>query len=221
MHAIFSQTRPFSGVASLRNRPVLRRALAAAVLTTSAVAAIGVLPAGARPRAAAATVASTTGSMTVWPASTVPAVVDVLDNNAVEIGMKFKADVNGTISAIRFYKSTANTGTHTAKLWSSGGSLLAKATFTSETASGWQQANFASPVNITAGKVYVASYYAPKGRYSASEQYFSGKGADNGPLHALASGVSGANGVYRYGASAFPNSSYNATNYWVDVVFQD
>jgi Domain of unknown function (DUF4082) len=43
---------------------------------------------------------------------------------------------------------------------------------------------------------------------------------DNGPLHALKAGVSGGNGVYRYGASVvFPNSSYNSSNYWVDVVF--
>jgi hypothetical protein len=39
-------------------------------------------------------------------------------------------------------------------------------------------------------------------------------------LHGLASGVDGNNGVYRYGsAPGFPTSSYNNTNYWVDVVF--
>ena len=44
---------------------------------------------------------------------------------------------------------------------------------------------------------------------------------DNPPLHALTNGVSGGNGVYRYGAnSAFPNQTWNAANYWVDVVFQ-
>jgi hypothetical protein len=42
---------------------------------------------------------------------------------------------------------------------------------------------------------------------------------DSGPLHALASGSSGGNGVFAYGASRFPTRSYNATNYWVDVVF--
>ena len=44
---------------------------------------------------------------------------------------------------------------------------------------------------------------------------------DNPPLHALTNGVSGGNGVYAYGASsAFPNQTWNAANYWVDVVFQ-
>ena len=35
------------------------------------------------------------------------------------------------------------------------------------------------------------------------------------------SAVSTGNGVYAYGAiSAFPTNSYNAANYWVDVLFQ-
>jgi hypothetical protein len=36
----------------------------------------------------------------------------------------------------------------------------------------------------------------------------------------LASATAGGNGVYRYGASGFPDSSFNATNYWVDVIFR-
>jgi uncharacterized protein DUF4082 len=44
---------------------------------------------------------------------------------------------------------------------------------------------------------------------------------DNGPLHALANGVSGGNGVYRYGpSSTFPDQSWASSNYWVDVVFE-
>ena len=40
------------------------------------------------------------------------------------------------------------------------------------------------------------------------------------PLHTLADGVSGGNGVYTYGsASAFPNLTFDSANYWVDVVF--
>ena len=53
------------------------------------------------------------------------------------------------------------------------------------------------------------------------DNYFLSKGADNPPLHALTNGVSGGNGVYAYGASsAFPNQTWSAANYWVDVVFQ-
>jgi hypothetical protein len=41
------------------------------------------------------------------------------------------------------------------------------------------------------------------------------------PLHALADGVDGSNGVFVFGAG-FPDvSTFTATNYWVDVVFDD
>ena len=94
------------------------------------------------------------------------------------------------------------------------------ATFTNETASGWQQVNFATPVAINANTTYVASYHTTVGHYSLNANYFAGGGVDNGQLHALANSVS-ANGVYRYGASnLFPNQTWNASNYWVDVVFQ-
>ncbi|MNO02718.1 hypothetical protein D3C81_2232050 [compost metagenome] len=63
------------------------------------------------------------------------------------------------------------------------------------------------------------SYSAPLGFYSSTKDYFSGTSADNAPLHGLASGVDGANGVFRYGTNVFPNDSFRSTNYWVDVVF--
>ena len=143
------------------------------------------------------------------------------DTSSVELGVKFRSDSNGFITAIRFYKSATNTGTHVGNLWTSTGTNLASATFTSETASGWQQVNFATPVAITANIVYVASYHANGGHYSDDDNYFPGKGVDSPPLHALADGVAGANGVYTYGAnSQFPTQGYISTNYWVDVVFQ-
>ena len=63
------------------------------------------------------------------------------------------------------------------------------------------------------------SYHTDTGFYAADGAYFQTTGVTNGPLQALASGVDGLNGVYRYGASAFPTDSFNATNYWVDVKF--
>ena len=155
---------------------------------------------------------------TIWPAQTVPSVASDTDTGAVNLGVKFTSDSAGSITGLRFYKGAANTGTHVGTLWSASGAVLAQATFTGETASGWQQVNFATPVAITANTVYVASYLAPAGRYAADTGYFSA-GADNAPLHALRDGVSGGNGVYAYASSTtFPTSTYNATNYWVDVV---
>jgi hypothetical protein len=142
------------------------------------------------------------------------------DGNSVEIGLKFRTDRAGSITGIRFYKSSTNTGTHTGSLWSSSGQLLATGTFTGETASGWQQLTFASPVPVAANTTYVASYHAPVGRYAADQTFFASAGVTNGPLTALQSGADGGNGVFVYGgATAFPSGTYNATNYWVDVVF--
>ena len=66
----------------------------------------------------------------------------------VELGVKFTSSSSGFITGIRFYKGVNNTGTHVGNLWSSSGALLARATFTGESASGWQQVNFSSPVAI-------------------------------------------------------------------------
>jgi hypothetical protein len=161
-----------------------------------------------------------TASPSIWSASAVPGIADSGPDAAVELGVKFRSDVSGTITGIRFYKASTNTGSHVGSLWSSSGTLLASATFTNESASGWQQVNFSSPVAISANTVYVASYHTNSGHYSDDQNYFSGNGVDSPPLHALADGASGFNGVFAYGAtSSFPNNGWNGSNYWVDVVF--
>jgi len=160
------------------------------------------------------------GNSSIWPSNPVPAIVDAGPDNAVELGVKFRSDVAGFITGIRFYKSALNTGTHVGSLWSSTGTRLGTATFTGETASGWQQVNFTSPVAIAANTVYVASYFCPNGHLSGNLDYFATQGVDSPPLHAPATGVVAGNGVFAYGAtSSFPNGTFRALNYWVDVVF--
>ena len=88
------------------------------------------------------------------------------------MGVKFKADTYGYVTGIRFYKAGTNTGTHIGNLWTATGQLLASATFTNETTSGWQQVNFAQPVALNKNTTYVASYFAPKGHYSADGGYY-------------------------------------------------
>jgi hypothetical protein len=157
-------------------------------------------------------------SNTIWSNSAVPATASVSDSSALELGVKFRSDVSGSITGIRFYKGSTNTGTHVGHLWTSTGALLATATFTNETASGWQQVMLSAPVAVTANTTYIASYYAPKGNYSLSRPYFT-TGYDNPPLHVIADGTAGPNGVYFYPGSGFPISSYQQSNYWVDVAF--
>ena len=157
---------------------------------------------------------------TIWPSGTTPAVASESDSNAVEVGVKFRADADGRISGLRFYKGAGNTGTHVGHLWTRAGTLLATATFANETATGWQQVNFATPVAITANTTYVASYHAPAGRYAVNEDYFAPSGVDSPPLHALRDGLDGGNGLYGYGPSGtFPTGVFRSENYWVDVVY--
>lgn len=156
---------------------------------------------------------------TLFGAAT-PATIDSGDGHSAELGVKFTSEVAGNVTGIRFYKAATNIGTHIASLWSAGGTLLASATFASETASGWQQVNFPTPVAIAANTTYVAAYLAPDGHYSDSVSAFSAGAVSNPPLSALANSAS-PNGVYTYSAtSAFPTNSYKATNYWVDVDFE-
>jgi hypothetical protein len=154
----------------------------------------------------------------IWSAAATPGSADP-DTGAQELGVKFTSDINGYITGIRFYKWSTNTGTHVGNLWDSSGTKLATVTFTSESASGWQQATFSSPVPITAGTTYVASYHTNVGHYASSEFGLT-SAVNSPPLHALSDGSSGGNGVYALGASSvFPASSWNGSNYWVDVIF--
>lgn len=149
-----------------------------------------------------------------------PKNVTASDHKAVELGVKFQANTDGAVSAIRFYKGSTNTGTHTGSLWTSTGTQLATATFTSETASGWQQVNFATPVAIKAGTVYVASYHTNVGHYAYDYNYFTNnKTHVSGALTALGDSPANPNGVYLYGPGGFPSQSSKATNYWVDVIY--
>jgi len=152
---------------------------------------------------------------TIWPSTVVPAAIDNGASGALELGVSFKSDTSGTVTGIRFYKSSANTGTHVGRLWGPTGTLLASVTFTAESASGWQQANFSTPVAITANTVYVASYGLTIGHFSANWSYFTTSAYNNASLHALQA----PNGVYGT-LGSHPVSTHQAANYWVDVVFK-
>jgi len=157
---------------------------------------------------------------TGWSSTASPTQTDSGDGTNVELGVKFRTDYSGYITGIRFYKATTNTGTHVGNLWNSNGTQLATAVFTNETTSGWQQVSFNNPVPVQANTTYIASYHAPNGHYSADVNYFQTSGLDNPPVHYLANGVDGPDGVFSVGASSsFPTQTYNATNYWVGAVF--
>ena len=61
----------------------------------------------------------------IWPDVAPSGATDATDTGSVELGVKFQATQNGTISGIRFYKEPDNTGTHTGTLWTASGTQLA------------------------------------------------------------------------------------------------
>lgn len=150
----------------------------------------------------------------------VPATPSVSDTGAVELGLRFLPTRTGFITGVRFYKGTANKGTHKGTLWGSDGQMLAQAQFVDETASGWQTVRFTTPVPVAAGEAYVASYTAPLGRYAVLENAFTARGRNVDPLQvqggfgATPAGVFGTPGT-------FPASSFGNADYYVDPVFSD
>ncbi|SOD70298.1 uncharacterized protein DUF4082 [Jatrophihabitans sp. GAS493] len=150
----------------------------------------------------------------LYAASIVPAVQADSDSSAVELGVKFSTLKSGSILGIRYFKSKKNSGVHIGNLWSSSGAKLATATFSDESTSGWQEVDFAKPIAVSAGATYVASYHTNSGHYASLENAFAGASINTGSLNATA-------GVYAYGGgSAFPTSTWHASSYYVDVVFQ-
>jgi hypothetical protein len=153
--------------------------------------------------------------------ATAPEAGPATDGSANELGVKFRSDVAGWATGVRFYKGAGNTGTHVGSLWAADGTRLAGATFTAETGSGWQTVTFPYPVAIAPATTYLASYRAPAGHYMAEQYYFDGLAHRRGPLEALADGTDGPNSVYRTGGDmGFPTlTNGHQSNYWVDVNF--
>ncbi|MBI1172397.1 DUF4082 domain-containing protein [bacterium] len=143
------------------------------------------------------------------------------DSTPVELGVRFQAAHAGTITELLYYRGTADstdTDVRAGHLWDAAGHLLATATFTSTPGQiGWQTAILATPIVVQAGATYTASYHT-QDNYLATGGYFASAHVD--PFGELTA-PGGANGVYVYGSTVTqPTSSYNATNYWVDVGFQ-
>lgn len=158
----------------------------------------------------------------IWQDTMVPILPEADDTVPVQVGVKFRSDVSGYVTGIRFYKSPGNTGPHVGNLWTANGTLIGSVVFQNETTSGWQYQPLTNPVAILSNTTYVASYHTTVGRYSAEAGYFAAAGEVRPPLRALADGEDGVNGVFAYGDSGtFPTETFNAPNYWVDVVFTD
>ncbi|MBL8862927.1 MAG: DUF4082 domain-containing protein [Planctomycetes bacterium] len=155
---------------------------------------------------------------TLFELGTKPDGLVLNDPLPVELGVRFQPTVAGLVRGIRFYKARPSCGDHSVHLWTEGGALLAEGRLQGGPRSGWQQVLFDSPVAVSALQTYVASYHAPGGAFPANNGYFA-TARVRGDLRAPPDTPAAPNGVFRYGAPAFPTQSFASRNYWVDVVF--
>jgi Domain of unknown function (DUF4082) len=131
-----------------------------------------------------------------------------------ELGTKFQVTQAQSLLGIRYWKDAKETGSHVGRLWSSTGTLLGTVNFSSESASGWQEADFSTPIALTPNTTYIVSVglnaYFDLTTFGLQSQLTAG------PLKAVADGQ---NGIYGASAGTFPTKfGSKSSNYYVDPV---
>ncbi len=178
-------------------------------LTAYATDNIGVT--GALSTAVDVTVAATDNSETLLTTQ-VPDAQNVNDGTNYELGVRLRADVDGQITKLRFYKGSLETGTHVGHVWATNGTLLATATFVNETASGWQEQILSSALAIQANVDYIVTVTTgTPGYFVAAWSQFANP-VIHGHLRSVAAGG-------RYGPAGTMPATVSNANYFRDVVF--
>ena len=137
------------------------------------------------------------------------------DPNAVELGVRFHAHSAGKVVGIRYFLGTqTGAAIDSVNLWDDDGQLIASAKVDFQRSGEWQRVDFAVPVDLEPDRTYTASYHT-NGYYPFNDYFYTAP-VTRGTLEAK-----GDAGVYKYGTTSnFPDETYRASNYWVDVVFQ-
>ena len=134
------------------------------------------------------------------------------DNQAIEVGVRFRADVDGFITGLRYY-GAASSSPRVGHLWTEGGTQLASATFVGDSLVGWHTVSLSPAVRVTKDTTYVASFLSSDGTYYADPGFFNAP-FDAAPLHAPRRQRRRLQ-VRRW----LPADSFDATSYGADVLF--
>jgi hypothetical protein len=171
------------------------------------------------------TVVSATTYSSIFPSSRVPSTNLSNSNDGIDytFGTVFSSSSNGKIYGIKWYFPDYLPNDHVVGLlysWTSNtvGTELARVTFTN-TQSGWNQALFTSPIDITANTKYVAAVWTIDRYVTVSGQF--GSAVTNGDLTAPADTTGVHNGKLKsgVGAASYPDSSNSANGYLADVLY--
>ncbi|HEU0300766.1 MAG TPA: DUF4082 domain-containing protein [Longimicrobium sp.] len=137
---------------------------------------------------------------------------DVLDAApGWEVGTRFITYVDGRITGFRFYKAPGECGSHTARLWNESGQQIASATFTNETASGWQR------VTTTAKFIPAGSYMVSVNTNCKQAKTFAWF-TNNGEIDRGWGTAYG--GAYGQPTGSMPGSN-SGSSFFVDVYFRE
>jgi hypothetical protein len=174
--------------------------------------------------------------------SQTPSSADVNNGAAITTGVRFTVDVELDCAGIAFYVPGTNSGTYTVGLYqttsdddpngSGTGTELATDSVGSGSVTGgtWAEVLFDTPVTLSTGVVYTAARHASSGRYVSSSGAFTSATISGNGVTLLQDGTdpnppglgSMRNGVFHEGASlAYPNSTFGAADYFVDIVLAD
>lgn len=129
-----------------------------------------------------------------------------------QVATRFIPDYDGRFVGYRFYKAPGETGSHTARLYTTSGQLVHSATFGAETPSGWQRVTFSTLVYGYAGQEYYITVNTNT-RQAKAGGYF----AFTGPILRNWGGAYG--GAYGQPINTFPSSG-SASSFFVDVYYR-
>jgi len=161
-------------------------------------------------------------------ATVTPALMDANDGQAISLGLGVYFDVPGTIQSVAFYKSAADTATsRTVGVYNTAQELLINATSADEPLgiSQWVVVHLPEPLPVPAMTAYMVVMHSIDGFYNINSLEFDFKEVIRGNVHGIDNsdsslGISN-NGRFDYSASmVFPQASFNASSYMVDVGFK-
>lgn len=143
-----------------------------------------------------------------------PEVRNGSDGQPYELGLRFKSNINGFITGIRFWKAANETGIHKGRIWFNN-TALNLIEFTNETPEGWQQQNLSTNLLIEAEIIYTVSVNINT-HYVGSFGEALTSSISNGNLSTIADGN---NGVLAFNLNEKPTQTFRNANYFRDIVF--